>query len=393
MTQVLNASPAASSGTPHVDEPSRYDGILLVGFGGPEGPDDVMPFLRNVTKGRGIPDERLTEVAEHYHHYNGVSPINTHNRELKAALQKELTSRGIGLPVFWGNRNWAPYLHEAIADADAKGATSLLATVTSAFSSYSSCRQYREDLWEALRHADAVDRVTIDKVRQYFDHPGFVEPFVDGVDVALRSLESDGLDITRDIEVLFVTHSIPSADAQNSGPHDLDLGAGGAYEAQHRAIADVVMRAVSSRRRGRDEADAPAEWQLVYQSRSGAPSTPWLEPDVNDAIAELASSRRAVVVVPIGFVSDHMEVMWDLDNEARETADAHGLAMIRVATPGTHPAFVSGLADLIEERIDGTPPAGRPALTALGPWFDVCRPGCCASARAGARCAVAGLKP
>lgn len=353
--------------------PLPYDGVLLVSFGGPEGQGDVLPFLRNVTRGRGIPDERLEEVAHHYRAFGGVSPINDQNRALRAALTAELEARGIDLPVLWGNRNWDPFLADALREAYDAGHRRLLAVVTSAYSSYSSCRQYREDLADALERTGLTGRLSIDKVRQYFDHPGFVTPFVEGVREALAR---SGAVADARTHVLFVTHSIPLVTAQSSGPPDRDLGPDGAYPAQHRAVAEVVMA-----RAGADT----VPWSLVYQSRSGAPSTPWLEPDVNDAISELAADGlRAVVIVPIGFVSDHMEVLWDLDEEAATTAREAGLHVERVPTPGVHPAFVRGLVDLVTERIATTSgrPCERPALTSLGPWDDVCRPGCCANPRA-----------
>lgn len=383
---VPGATPAAQGGPEHVTEPVAYDAILLAGFGGPEGQDDVIPFLRNVTSGRGIPDERLEEVAHHYRHFGGTSPINQQNRELKAALEAELAARGIDLPVYWGNRNWDPYLNDALAEAKAAGHARLIAIATSAYSSYSSCRQYREDFADALADTGLGDEVQIDKVRQFFDHPGFVAPFVEGVRDGLAGLEASGdLNRTTEIEVLFATHSIPSTDAAKSGPAERGFGEGGAYAAQHRAVAEVVMAKAGA-------ADVP--WQLVYQSRSGPPSMPWLEPDINDAIEELpAAGRKAVVIVPLGFVSDHMEVLWDLDNEALETAEQQGLAAVRVPTPGTHPAYVAGLVDLVLERVNGTPVAERPAETELGPWYDVCRPGCCENVRLGFRPALAGIAP
>lgn len=383
---VPGATPAAQAGPPHVTEPVAYDAILLAGFGGPEGQDDVIPFLRNVTSGRGIPDERLEEVAHHYRHFGGVSPINDQNRRLKAALEAELARRGIDLPVLWGNRNWDPYLNDALAEADAAGYTKLIAIATSAYSSYSSCRQYREDFADALADAGLGDEIQIDKVRQFFDHPGFVQPFIEGVRDGIEQLEaSGGINRTTDVEVLFATHSIPSTDAAKSGPAERGFGEGGAYAAQHLAVADVVMREAGA-------ADVP--WQLVYQSRSGPPSMPWLEPDINDAIEQLpAAGRKAVVIVPLGFMSDHVEVLWDLDNEALETAEQQGLAAVRVPTPGTHPAFVAGLVDLVLERIDGSPVESRPAVTELGPWYDVCRPGCCENVRLGFRPALAGIAP
>ena len=365
-----------------------YDALLLVSFGGPEGQDDDIPYLRNVTRGRGIPDERLEEVAHHYRHFGGVSPINAQNRELKAALEGELARRGMDLPVYWGNRNWSPFLTEAVQEAHDAGHHSLLAVVTSAYSSYSSCRQYREDLAAALAETGLTGVVHIDKVRQYFDHPGFVTPFVDGVRAALgraRDALGPDLDLARDAHVLFATHSIPMSTAITSGPPDADLGAEGAYGAQHRAVAEVVMSLACP---GQDGAPP---WSLVYQSRSGDPHTPWLEPDVNDAIGDLAAAgTRAVVVVPLGFLSDHMEVLWDLDEEALTTAREAGLWAERVPTPGVDPDFVSGLVDLVTERLD--PSSTRPALTSLGPWHDVCPAGCCANPR-GPKPTVAGQDP
>jgi ferrochelatase len=384
---VPGATSPAQSGPEHVEEPVAYDAILLAGFGGPEGQDDVIPFLRNVTRGRGIPDERLEEVAHHYRHFGGVSPINEHNRQLKAALEAELARRGVDLPVIWGNRNWDPYLNDAVREANDRGFAKLIAIATSAYSSYSSCRQYREDYADALEDTGLSGVLQIDKVRQFFDHPGFVTPFVEGLRDGLAKLEAEhpGLNRTTEVEVLFATHSIPTADAAKSGPAERGFGEGGAYAAQHLAVAEVVMREAGA-------ADVP--WQLVYQSRSGPPSQPWLEPDVNDAIAELpAAGRKAVVIVPLGFVSDHMEVMWDLDEEAMETAEEHGLAAVRVPTPGVHPAYVAGLVDLVLERVNGTPTAERPHLTDLGPWYDTCRPGCCENVRLGFKPALAGIAP
>ncbi|MFG6401602.1 MULTISPECIES: ferrochelatase [unclassified Microbacterium] len=383
---VLYASEAASTGAPHIETPVPYDAILLAGFGGPEGQDDVIPFLRNVTRGRGIPDERLEEVAHHYRHFDGISPINAQNRALKAALEAEVQRRGLGLPIYWGNRNWAPYLEEAVTEAADAGHSTLLAVATSAYSSFSSCRQYREDFARVLEGTGLGDTVTIDKVRQFFDHPGFVEPFVEGVREAVAAYLADGIEPSA-MRVLFSTHSIPTADAQRSGPRDVDFGEGGAYAAQHRAVAEVVMAELA-------EAGAVVEWELVFQSRSGPPTQPWLEPDVNDVIAELPSRGvEAVVIVPLGFVSDHMEVLWDLDTEAMEAAEAAGIRAVRTPTPGVDPVYVSGLVDLIEERLNGTPTAERPHRTDLGPWFDVCRPACCENVRAGFKPAVSGVLP
>ena len=366
------ASAQAAAGLPHVTEPVAYDAILLASFGGPEGQDDVIPFLRNVTRGRGIPDERLEEVAHHYRHFGGVSPINQQNRDLKAAMETRLAERGIDLPVIWGNRNWDPYMADAFREASERGFTTLIAVGTSAYSSFSSCRQYREDYAMALEATGLEGQLQIDKVRQFFDHPGFVQPFTDSLREALAEFEG------KNTRVLFSTHSIPSTDAERSGPE------GHAYEQQHLAVAARIMADLGS----------TVEWQLVYQSRSGPPTQPWLEPDVNDVIASLpAEGVEAVAVVPLGFVSDHMEVLWDLDTEAAETAAEAGLAYIRTATPGVHPAYVDALIDLVLERRDGVPVEQRPAVTDLGPWYDTCRPGCCENVRAGFKPALCGVAP
>lgn len=389
---VSAATAPARPGPEHVEAPVAYDGILLASFGGPEGQDDVLPFLRNVTRGRGIPDERLEEVAVHYRHHGGVSPINEQNRRLKVALEAALARRGVDLPVYWGNRNWFPYVSDALREAHDAGATKLIAIATSAYASYSSCRQYREDFADALEATGLQGVLEIDKVRQFFDHPGFVTPFIEAVRDDLTALrEADAsLDLAGEVEVLFTTHSVPSDDAQRSGPRDRDFGEGGAYAAQHLAVAEVVIESVQ-RELG---LGAAPPWRLVYQSRSGPPSQPWLEPDINDVIATLPEAgRRAVVVVPIGFVSDHMEVLWDLDNEAKASAAAAGLAFRRSATPGIHERYVEGLVDLVLERRDGVRAADRPALTALGPWYDVCRPGCCENPRLGFKPATAGVAP
>lgn len=386
---VLYGSEAARSAEGYVQVPVAYDGIILAGFGGPEGQDDVIPFLRNVTRGRGIPDERLEEVAHHYRHFGGVSPINAQNRELKLALETALQARGIDLPVYWGNRNWAPYLAEVVTEAADAGDTTLLAFATSAYSSFSSCRQYREDLAGVLDETGLAGTVTIDKIRPFYDHPGFVDAFVQGVRASIEEFLEAGI-APADIEVLFSTHSIPTTDAERSGPRDIDWGEGGAYAAQHEAVAAWTMAQV----RALIPAAADASWELVYQSRSGPPSQPWLEPDVCNVIAELpARGRRAVAVVPVGFMSDHMEVLWDLDTEAAEAASEAGLLFARTPTPGVSPAFVAGIVDLIEERLEGRPVAERQRVTTLTPSFDICRPGCCENVRAGFKPAVAGIAP
>ncbi len=399
---VLAATEAAASGPEHVEVPTAYDAILLAGFGGPEGQDDVIPFLRNVTRGRGIPDERLEEVAHHYRHFGGVSPINAQNRALKAALEAELASRGIDMPVLWGNRNWAPYLEEAFTEAADKGYNKLIAIATSAYSSFSSCRQYREDYARVLTETGLVDTIQIDKVRQFFDHPGFVRPFIDGVrDGMARAIaENEGLDVATELHVLFSTHSIPSTDAAKSGPGYRGFDEHGAYEAQHLAVGQVVLdqawaELLEQPEHAHLQGTSKPAWKLVYQSRSGPPTQPWLEPDINDYMNEdlKGGPTRAVLIVPLGFVSDHMEVMWDLDEEATETAGELGFWSLRTQTPGVDPAYVSGLVDLVLERVNGTPTAERPHLTDIGPWYDVCRPGCCENVRAGFKPAAAGVAP
>ena len=399
---VLAATPAAASGPEHVETPTAYDAILLAGFGGPEGQDDVIPFLRNVTRGRGIPDERLEEVAHHYRHFGGISPINAQNRALKAALEGELARRGIDLPVLWGNRNWAPYLEDAFTEAGEQGYTKLIAIATSAYSSFSSCRQYREDYARVLDATGLIDTIQIDKVRQFFDHPGFVRPFVDGVrDGMARAIaENDGLDVATELHVLFSTHSIPSTDAAKSGPDFRGFGEGGAYAAQHEAVAQVVLdqawaELLEQPEHAHLQGTSKPAWKLVYQSRSGPPSQPWLEPDINDFLNEdlKGGPTRAVLIVPLGFVSDHMEVMWDLDEEATETAGELGFWSLRTQTPGVDPAYVAGLVDLVLERVNGLSKAERPHMTDIGPWYDVCRPGCCENERAGFKPAAAGVAP
>lgn len=314
---------------------SPYEAVVLVSFGGPEKEEDVVPFLENVTRGRGIPRERLAQVGEHYNLFGGKSPINDQCRILLDALRTELAGRGLDLPVTWGNRNWTPYLAETFAELDAAGHRRVLAITTSAYPSYSSCRQYREDLFGAV--GDSV--IQVDRIRNYANHPGFVTASVDATLNALGELgESAG-----GARLVFVTHSIPSgmAAAAGPGPHSTD----GAYVDWHREVAAEVTRQVAA------TTQQQYEFDLVYCSRSGPPTQPWLEPDINDHLADLSEREiGAVVCVPIGFISDHMEVIYDLDTEAAATADKLGLGFVRAATAGTHPAFVSALVDLALER-------------------------------------------
>jgi ferrochelatase len=349
-----------------------YDGILLLSFGGPEGPDDVMPFLRRVTAGRGIPDERLEEVGEHYHLFGGRSPINDQNRALLAALRAELDRRDVAVPVLWGNRNAEPFVVDALEEAGSRGLGRLVTVVTSAYSSYSSCRQYREDLAAGVTEAsDRGIEVVVDKIRPYAHHPGFSGTNSRLVTEAVRGVLRTGAVP----HVLFVTHSIPDAMDETSGPGDSE---GHLYSQQHAGLAAAIIAEI------RATLDTEIEGELVFCSRSGPPEQPWLEPDVNDRLEELAEAGTThVVVAPIGFVSDHMEVVYDLDTEAAGTAKRLGLEMVRVPTVGTDPQFVSGLVDLLEER--AAEARGEPVEAVSWPRDDVrpsvCEPGCCPNLR------------
>jgi len=352
-----------------------YDGILLLSFGGPEKPEDVLPFLRTVTAGKGIPDERLEEVGEHYYRFGGRSPINDQNRALLAALRAELDRREIDTPLIWGNRNFTPFTIEALREAHEQGLRRLVTIVTSAYSSYSSCRQYREDLAGAVSQAQEEGlEVAVDKIRPYYNHPGFSRVNARLVTEAVRGLVRDGV-APDDVRLLFVTHSIPTAMDETSGPGDSE---GHLYSRQHVGLGAAVTDEVNA------TLDLDLEGELVFCSRSGPPSQPWLEPDVNDRLEELAAEGvRAVVLAPIGFVSDHMEVIYDLDTEAAETAQRLGLGMVRVPTVGTDPEFVSGLVDLLLERAgearDEQP--NRPVWPGSDVRPSVCLPGCCPNLR------------
>lgn len=353
-----------------------YDALLLLSFGGPEGPDDVVPFLENVTRGRGIPRERLKEVGQHYFGFGGVSPINGQNRELLDALRKDFAEHGLDLPVYWGNRNWAPYLDDVLREMAADGRRRIAVLATSAYASYSGCRQYRENLADALAAlaADGVAELPqVDKLRHYFNHPGFVQPMIDGVLAALESLPQE---VRSGAHLAFTTHSIPTAAADTSGPveeHTAD-GEGGAYVKQHLDVAQVIADAV------RAETGTELPWELVYQSRSGAPHVPWLEPDICDHLEALhGAGAPAVVMVPIGFVSDHMEVLYDLDTEATAKAAELGLPIARSATVGADPRFAAAVRELVLERAatERGEPVERCALGLLGPSHDLCAVGCC----------------
>lgn len=327
-----------------------YDALLVLSFGGPEGLDEVIPFLENVARGRNVPRARLEEVAEHYRRYNGISPINQQNRDLIRALRTELCAHGIDLPIYFGNRNWHPLLSDTMREMAADGIKKVLTLVTSAYSSYSSCRQYQEDL--ARAQADVGPEAPgCDKIRPFYNHPGFIAAQVDQVQQALTRVPSER---RRHAALVFTAHSIPVAMAESSD-----------YVAQLEETATLIAEAVGESR-----------WDLVYQSRSGPPHQPWLEPSIEDHLKTVYERGvKDVVIVPIGFLSDHMEVVFDLDVEAKACCDALGLNLIRAATVGTHGAFVTSLRQLIEERLHGT---GKGlALGQRGPNPDACLPGCC----------------
>jgi ferrochelatase len=341
------------------------DALLLVSFGGPERSEDVVSFLENVTRGRGIPRGRLEAVGQHYHLFGGRSPINDLNRDLLAAVRADLAGAGVDVPVYWGNRNWDPDLTDVVAEMAADGVTRAACFVTSAYTSDSGCRQYRENLYDAVAPLGA-DVPRLDKLRHYFNHPGLVEPVVGAVVEALEELP----DTARDgAHLVFVTHSIPIGMNERSGP------SGGAYVEQHLDVTEqVAARVAEETGRRRDHA-------LVYCSRSGPPSVPWLEPDVNDHLAQLAAEGApGVVLVPVGFVADHMEVVYDLDTEAAATCERLGLRMVRAGTVGTDPAFVRALVDLVVERcgLGPGPVLDAPGLPSV---HDVCPVGCCRNLR------------
>ncbi len=348
-----------------------YDAVLVVSFGGPERPADVLPFLENVTRGRGVPRERLEGVAEHYDRFGGRSPINDQCRALVAAVQSDFAAHGIDVPVYWGNRNWHPLLGDTVQRMRADGVRRAAAFVTSAYPSYSGCRQYRENLYDAVvadATADAAP-LTVDRLRHYYNHPGFVDAFVDTTLAALARLPAQHRNQAR---LVFVTHSIPETMAATSGP------GGDAYVAAHRWVSEQVTAAVN-RRTGTDH-----RADLVYCSRSGPPHVPWLEPDVNDHLEALhGRDVPAVVMVPIGFVSDHMEVVYDLDTEAAATATRLGLPYARAGTPGVHASFVGLVRDLLVERagVERGEDMSRITVAGSGDVWDRCVTGCCPNPR------------
>lgn len=324
------------------------DALLLLSFGGPEGPDDVRPFLENVTRGRGVPPERLDEVAQHYLHFGGVSPINRLNRDIIDAVRAELTRAGIELPIYFGNRNWHPMVADTVRAMTDDGVRTALVFPTSAYGGYSACRQYDEDITGAR---DAVPNAPdLVKLRQFFDHPLFVDSVVDAVRAAFAELPDD---VRSDARLVFTAHSVPeSADAAAGPPSD----GGHRYSRQIAEAARLVAQRLDV-----------AEYDVVYQSRSGPPSIPWLAPDIVDHVEALhAKGVPAIVVSPIGFVSDHLEVVWDLDNEARERARELGMAFARAATPGTDPRFATLVVELVREHVENAAVRKLSDFTAAG---------------------------
>ncbi len=331
---------------------TSYDAILVVSFGGPEGMDEVMPFLENVLRGKNVPRERMIEVSHHYELFGGVSPINEQNRQLISALEAELSAHNITLPVYWGNRNWHPLLPDALRQMKHDGVRRALAIFTSAYSSYSGCRQYRENIAQA--QAEVGDGAPeIDKVRVFYNHPGFIAANVAHIREALEKIPGER---RAEAHIAFTAHSIPSAMAANC-----------AYQAQLLDTAQLVAGEVEV-----------TDWKLVYQSRSGAASQAWLEPDILDHLRALkAQDKLDVVIAPTGFVSDHLEVLYDLDTEARQLAGELGINMIRAASAGTHPGFIKMIRELIVERMTNNP--DRPALGERGASHDCCPINCCLS--------------
>lgn len=327
------------------------DAILVVSFGGPEGPDDVIPFLENVLRGKNVPHERMLEVAEHYKHFGGVSPINDQCRELIAALKTELAEHEIDLPVYWGNRNWHPMLADTLREMKDAGIKRALGFVTAAYSSYSSCRQYREDI-ENAQAAVGEGAPEVDKIRVFYNHPDFIAVTAANLAASLEQIPEDRRDHCR---IAFTAHSIPNSMADS---------------------CDYVKQMTEASRLTAEANGVGADrWQLVYQSRSGPPQVPWLEPDIVDHLKQLhESGTQDVIVMPIGFLSDHMEVLFDLDEEAKQACEEMGLNMIRAATVGSDPRFISMIRKLIQER---TAESTRESRGNLGPSHDVCPLDCC----------------
>lgn len=329
-----------------------YDALLIVSFGGPEGMDEVIPFLEYVLRGRNVPRERMLQVAHHYEMFDGVSPINQQNRKLIAALKQELKTNGPDLPIYWGNRNWHPLLTDTVRQMAGAGIKRALAFVTSAYSSFSSCRQYLQNIADAQATVGS-DAPHIDKLRAFYNHPLFIEANVEQIRASMSQLPQN---VRLSARLVFTAHSIPESMAANSD-----------YEAQLKEAGLLIARELNVK-----------NWQVVYQSRSGSPAQPWLGPDVCDHLKQLrAEGVTEVVIAPIGFISDHMEVIYDLDVEAQQLANEIGVNMRRAETAGTHPAFVRMIRELMMERINNETPR---YLGSRGANHDVCLPDCCQGA-------------
>jgi protoporphyrin/coproporphyrin ferrochelatase len=327
------------------------DSILFVSFGGPEGPDDVIPFLENVLRGKPVPRERLLEVAEHYQHFGGISPINRQNRDIIGRLRSALEVAGISLPIFWGNRNWNPFITDAIREVQQRGLKCPLPIFTNMFSSYSGCRQYRENIASALQEIGPTAPAIAPRLRFGFNHPRFIAAQQQLIETAFGRLRDTERAASR---LLFTAHSIPISMADNCR-----------YVEQLKESARLIGERLGN----------PA-WELVYQSRSGPPQQPWLEPDIGDRLREMAGlGIKAVVVVPLGFVSDHMEVLFDLDTEASDICKELGITYSRAAAVGTHPEFIQMLVELIQERLSGT--TERVSIGNMPPLHDICPENCC----------------
>ena len=328
-----------------------YDAVLILSFGGPECPEDVIPFLENVLRGKNVPRARMLEVAEHYYSFDGVSPINSQTRAFIAALRKELDSRDINLPIYWGNRNWHPLLADEVRKMASHGIRHALAYVTSAYSSYSGCRQYLENI-EAARAEVGPSAPRIDKLRAFFNHPRFVDALASRVGESLQEIPKSRVG---NVKVAYTAHSIPTAMTDTCD-----------YVIQLEETARLVSQQLNL-----------ADWHLAYQSRSGPPRQKWLEPDICDLIRQMCDEEavRDIVVVPFGFLSDHLEVLYDLDIEAQAVCDELGVNMVRAATVGTHPQMVQVIRELIEERT--SPAVQRQSIGQFGPCHDICPPDCC----------------
>ena len=348
----------------------------MVSFGGPEKTEDVLPFLRNVTRGKDIPDERLAEVGEHYYQFGGRSPINDQCRALLAGIRDDFAGAGLDLPVYWGNRNWHPYLTDTVREMYADGVRRALVFFTSAYASYSSCRQYRENLAHAIAEAQADD-LTLVRLPHHYQRTGFLLPFVDRTAEAIAELPAGS-------RLVFVTHSIPTAMNDASGPASVG---GGRYVAEHLEAAAWISERVSESLTAASGRSIDQRWDLVYCSRSGPPSQPWLEPDVNDHLEKLAGDGvPGVALIPLGFVSDHMEVIYDLDTEAMQTAERLGMAARRIPTPGTDPRYVRLFRELVSEQLDEQagvpePPAASSAEVIGRPVWTNCPVDCCRNLR------------